>query len=152
MNTQQINGSGHSIWIFAVTSVAALLITGLVWYSIEESNNIKRSRRDLNKRPKYCLAFRVYMVGWLIMNGHLWWMRKSRAWSEILRNSDEGFEPLAKRAPPHENEYGALTACHYVAYHMNTCYSIRRNPFSFDNLPIAVTQGRESYSRYFTRT
>ena len=79
MNIQQINGSGHSIWIFAVTSIAALLITGTVLYSIEESNKIKASRRDLNKLPKYSLAFRMYMVGWLVTNGHVSWMRKSKA-------------------------------------------------------------------------
>lgn len=43
MNIQQINGSGHNIWVFAVTSIAALLFTGLTWFSIEAINHIKAS-------------------------------------------------------------------------------------------------------------
>ena len=134
MNIQQINGSGHSIWIFAVTSFAALLITGSVWYSIEEWNKLKASRRDLNKRPKYSLALRMYMVGWLVMNGHLSWMRKSKAWSAILENSDRGFRPTVRRAEPYESEYGYLTACHYVSYHMSRPRPSHSDAFSLQEL------------------
>ena len=144
MNIQQINGSGHSIWIFVVTSIAALVITGSVWYLIEEWNKIKASRRDLDKLPTYCLAFRIYMVGWLVMNGHLSWMRKSKAWSEILDNSYRGFEPTVRRAKPYESEYGSLTACHYVSYHMSQPWPSRSDPFSLDELPRGVLRGRRS--------
>lgn len=136
MNIQQINGSGHSIWIFAVTSVAALLITGSVWYSMEESTNIKASRRYLDQIPKYSPAFRMYMVGWLVTNGHLSWMRKSKAWSEILKNSDRGFEPTVRLAAPSRSKYGPLTACHYVSYHMNPPWPTRSDPFSLDEFPL----------------
>ena len=144
MNIQQINGSGHSIWIFVVTSVAALIITGSVWYLIEESNKMKASRRDLNKRPRYSLALRVYMVGWMAMNGHLSWMRKSKAWSEILENRDGGFKPRVRLAEPYESGYGFLTACHYVSYHMNPPRPrlSRFDPFSLDKLPFEMWQGR----------
>ena len=141
MNIQQINGSGHSIWIFVVTSIAALLITGSVWYSLEESNKMKATRQDLNKIPKYSLALRVYMVGWLVMNGHLSWMRKSRAWLAILENNDRGFEPTVRRAEPYRSGYGPLTACHYVSYHMNPPRPSCSDPFSLDNLPFGVVQG-----------
>ena len=49
MNIQQVNGSGHNIWIFAVTSVVALSVTGLTGYFIEEINKIRISLRKISK-------------------------------------------------------------------------------------------------------
>ena len=84
----------------------------------------------------------MYMVGWLVMNGHLSLMRKSKAWSEILQNNDQGFEPTVRRAEPYEGEYGSLTACHYVSYHMDPPRPSRSDPFSLDKLPFEVVQRR----------
>lgn len=71
MNIQQINGSGHNIWVFLVTAVLALLVTGLSWLVI-----IIASRRGLVVSAASLRVFepgirsRCYLLIWLICKGH----------------------------------------------------------------------------------
>ena len=135
MNIQQINGSGHNIWLFAITSVVALLITGVVWYSIEEINNIRIFYRDRRKAPRYGLAYRIYMLGWVVVNGGFPWLRQTGAWSQILSNSKNDFLPALKYKLPHGNpETPFRTACHYVAFFMSLPLWKPCDPFALDDI------------------
>ena len=40
MNLQQLNQNGQNFWSFVVTAIVALLITGLVWFSLELYNTV----------------------------------------------------------------------------------------------------------------
>ena len=145
MNIQQINGSGHNIWIFAVTSVVALLVTGLTWYSIEEINKVRVVLRKIDKdrlkgSPEYSLAFRVFMLWWLVLNGYLSWSWKTRAWSQILSNSDSEFHPLGEEHGFYRTNKGRKldTACDYVAYHMRCEKSHIINAFALIGVPDVI--------------
>ena len=66
MNLQQLNQSGQTIQSFVVTAIIALLITGLMWFCLEQYNSIvgwKREGRviDLGRdpTPKRSIALRV---------------------------------------------------------------------------------------------
>lgn len=141
MNIQQINGSGHSIWIFPVISVAALFVTGLTWYIIEEINKVRISLRKIAKDglgevSNNSLAFRMFMLWWLVQNGHLSWTWETRAWKQILSNSSSEFVPLRGNKIPWTREGRELkTACDYVAYHMNSEKVSNEKPFAIGGAP-----------------
>ena len=145
MNIQQINGSGHNIWTFAVTSVVALLVTGLTWYSIEEINKVRVVLRKIDKdrfkgSPEYSLAFRVFMLWWLVLDGHLSWSWKTRAWSQILGNSNSEFRPLGEEHRFYRTKKGRKldTACDYVAYHMSLGRSHTIEAFTLSGVPDVI--------------
>lgn len=106
--------------------MVALLVTGLTWYLIDEINKVRVILRKIDNdhldgSPEYSLAFRVFMLWWLVLNGNLSWSWKTRAWSQILGNSNSEFHPLGE-----EHKFGwtiggrkLYTACDYVAYHMS---------------------------------
>ena len=128
MNIQQINGSGHNIWVFAVTSITALSVTGLIWYLIEAVNDIRASAHLAQDQSgheilKYRRIYRIYMCVWLIANGHLTWMCTSGAWVRILMNDHSLFSPSAQDDPdftPYPIRQHDWGACDYVAYFMST--------------------------------
>lgn len=85
MNIQQINGSGHNIWIVVVTAAIALLATVYAWSLIEEIYKVRawraRSKEAVPRgRSRYGLAIRVFMIFWLISKGYSRWMWKTDAW------------------------------------------------------------------------
>ncbi len=118
MNVQQINQSGHSVWIVVITAVIALLVTGYSWSLIEGFYKVKawrgRSKEAVSQgRSKYGLAIRVFMIFGLIKEGHSRWMWKTNAWWQIITNSDSDFSPSdLLRMPP----FQGATACDYVSY------------------------------------
>ena len=120
MNIQQINGSGHNIWVFAVTSVVALVVTGATWYLIEIINGVRVSARVAQDfemgRPNYNLAYRLFMLWWLIIHGHSSWMWRTKAGFAILKNSDSFFPPSNEVNPSNPR---IASACDYVAYFMH---------------------------------
>lgn len=141
MNIQQINGNGHGLWVFIVTSVTALLITGATWYSIVETNNI-RAWKQYNsgipptEGPNYSLGVRIFMLVWLVRNGHASWMWKSRAFSEILTNSTRTFGPVNWQRMPRPGRCYKQpeTACEYVSFYTNPYNGWWVEPFSPDSL------------------
>ena len=148
MNIQQINGSGHNIWIFLVTAIIALLVTAITWYLIEETNhtrfwqqnNIISWQQDIPdqkpslKKSEYNLGVRVFMLLWLVIAGHLRWTIKSGALRAVLTKSDAKFlrgwsGGLFKPPSGFEN----WTACEYVHFFMNphsSRYHEKNDPFN----------------------
>ena len=68
MNLQQLNQSGRSIWSFLVTAIVSLLVTGSIWFCLEQYNSVadwKRKKDEKmmavlrNSEPKPSIAIRV---------------------------------------------------------------------------------------------
>lgn len=103
--------------------MVALLVTGLIWYLIEEINKVRVVLREIDEDSsngfmEYSLAFRVFMLWRLVLNGHLSWSWKTKAWSQILSNSNSEFRPLGAKYTRTKGGRKLYTACDYVAYHM----------------------------------
>ncbi|KAF6218137.1 hypothetical protein HO133_006096 [Letharia lupina] len=94
MNIQQLNHNGQNLWVFFVTAVVALLVTGgswvcskkaMAWY--KERAAVSRAYAKKEGKQEYGLLLRMAMLVWLVRNGHTAWMWKSGAWLAILMNS-----------------------------------------------------------------
>ena len=93
MNLQQLNQSGQNLWIFVLTGVTALLVTGLSWLCVEAITNYKgwpKEGSTDDSRRNESLAFRLALLVWLVKNGHTTWMWRSGAWLCILSNDKLG--------------------------------------------------------------
>ena len=93
MNLQQLNRSGQSLWVFIVTGVIALLVTGVSWLCVEVITSYKglpKKGRTDDSRRNNSFTFRVALFVWLVKNGHTAWMWHSGAWLCILSNSRLG--------------------------------------------------------------
>lgn len=115
MNLQQLNQSGQNLWVFIVTGVIALLVTGVSWLCVEIITSYKRLPRkgstDESRRNQN-LTFRLAVLVWLVKEGHTSWMWHSGAWLCVLSNEKLGkFRAKAGDRspwdPPEE-------ACNYV--------------------------------------
>lgn len=121
MNIQQLNKSGQNLWVFFVTAVVALLVTGgswlwsksiykaMLWYKLwyKQRPASHSTRNTRTQRREYGLLLRMAMLVWLVRDGHSYWMWNSGAWLAILIGSEvEGdAEDPGKRQP----------ACDYVS-------------------------------------
>lgn len=127
MNIQQINDSGHNIWIFAVTSLIALLFTGTMWYLIESINAVKNELRDIFREyaqqgpsaervrgsKNYSLGLRLRLLTYYIKNSRCAWREKCIVSIRILVNDSKTYydNPLnvdSSDLPIHQ------TVCRYV--------------------------------------
>ena len=93
MNIQQLNQSGQNIWVFIVTGVLALLITGMSWFCVEVITSYKGWPREGSTDDSHRdrgLVFRLALLVWLVKNGHTTWMWLSGAWLCILSNDKLG--------------------------------------------------------------
>lgn len=50
MNLQQLNQSGQTIRSFPITAISALLITGFMWFGLEQFNSVMEWRRKFDDR------------------------------------------------------------------------------------------------------
>ena len=124
MNIQQLNKSGQNIWVFIVTGVIALLITGVSWFCVEVITSYKgwpKEESTDNSRRNESLAFRLALLVWLVKNGRTTWTWHSRAWLCILSNDKLGkFRARADLQNLHSSGRGAAAmkrpekACDYV--------------------------------------
>ena len=68
MNLQQLNQSGQNVRSFVVTSILALIITGLMWFCLEQFNSVvdckrkSRERFGIDPSPKRSITLRVARV------------------------------------------------------------------------------------------
>ncbi|KAF6236376.1 hypothetical protein HO173_005467 [Letharia columbiana] len=97
MDIQQLNQKGQNLWVFFVTAVVALLVTGgswacsnsgykaMAWY--KEAAAVSGAYAKKGEKQEHGLLLRMAMLVWLVRNGHTVWMWKSRAWLAILMNS-----------------------------------------------------------------
>ena len=122
MNVQQINDSGHNIWLFAVVSLVALLITSITWFAIEDINKARARLQEIvaadkipdGERDYGSLSLRLYLLGWFIRHGSVPnqenpWSSKATASLPILTNSSVQFYRDPTDTAPE-------TACAHVAY------------------------------------
>ena len=101
MNLQQLNQSGQNLWVFIVTGVIALLVTGVSWLCVEVITSYKglpeKGSTDDSRRNE-SFTFRVALLVWLVKNGHTAWMWHSGAWLCILSNEKLGkFSAMARQ-------------------------------------------------------
>ena len=121
MNVQQLNQNGQSIWVFYVTALVALLVTGSSWVVSNAVYKVMswyhklaaRSAANDNKHEKreYDLPHRVAMLIWLVHNGHTVWMCMTGAWLAILVNSKVKSMNVAFTE---KEGLGKYAACDYV--------------------------------------
>ena len=93
MNLQQLNHSGQNLWVFVLTGVVALLVTGMAWLCVEVITNYKgwpRERSTEDSRRNNRLVFRLALLVWLVKNGYTTWMWRSGACLCILSNDKLG--------------------------------------------------------------
>ena len=124
MNLQQLNQSGQNLWVFIVTGVIALLVTGVSWICVEVITSYKGfpQSEDVSRR-KFSLTNRLAMLLWLFKEGHKSWMWHSGAWFCILSNDKLGKFLARARIRPGYQSYRSRTqvaydppekACNYV--------------------------------------
>ena len=94
MNIEQLNQSGQQLRVFFITTILALLVTGAVWFCVDQIKAYvtwRQGEADVGakQRSNYSIIVRAAMIVWLVKNGHATWMLKSRAWQHILRNSQQ---------------------------------------------------------------
>lgn len=123
MNLQQLNQNGQNLWVFIVTGVIALFITGVSWFCVEVITSYKgwinpRSRYDSRRYTK--LVSRLALLVWLVVNGHTTWMWRSGAWLCILSNDMLGkfharaWEDVSTQRISLYTEEWSDSACNYV--------------------------------------
>ena len=149
MNIQQVNNTGHNIWVFAITSFAALFVTGTTWYLIETINHVRASARSAQNffevdAPNYHLAFRLTMLWWLAMHGHISWMWNTMALSRILKNDNTSFISASEIKNSSSSGRRIVSACDYVAYFMNKENAFQAKVTFGINLFGWLHRGRES--------
>lgn len=44
MNLQQLNQSGQNVWVFVLTAIVSVLITGFIWFCLELFNSVVKFR------------------------------------------------------------------------------------------------------------
>ena len=121
MNLQQLNHNGKNLWVFIVTGVIALLITGVCWFCVEVITSYKGWPGEIgteNSRRSKSLAFRIALLVWLVKNGHTAWMWRSGAWLCILSNEKLGNFHAYAVVGPNEQRLHLIQlrekACDYV--------------------------------------
>ena len=135
MNIQQLNQNGQNLWVFLITAITTLLITGGLWSGISYINNSEgiewykereREREEastaardqqplLRKRGRrHSFITRLTLIVWLVRNGHTLWMWKSGALSALLLDAQKFGLKKKSAGGPWEwtNEFG--TASNYV--------------------------------------
>lgn len=119
MNIKQLNHSGQSLWVFFVTAVVALLVTGgswacsksgyraMAWY--KERAAVSGAYAKKEEKQEYGLLLRMAMFLWLVRQGYTAWMWTTGAWLAILMNSKT----------PGETRSGLFVepACSFVSEH-----------------------------------
>lgn len=149
MNIQQLNKSGQNLWVFFVTAVVALLVTGgswlwsksiykaMLWYKQQPASNSTNKRIV---RQEYGLLLRMAMLVWLVRNGHKAWMWKSGAWLAIL---------IGSKVPGKGECHGAgQAACDYVSKYSQRSESVRYTPFRVVGSSTWITWSPLSRSAY----
>ena len=116
MNIQQLNESGKSLWVFLLTALVTLAVTGCLWLLIELLNgyqNWKRGRPKLSQNKttsSYSMGERVAMIVWLLRHHHISWMKKTGAWWRIMANDRARYIKLEA-----ESEGLFMSVCDYVS-------------------------------------
>lgn len=65
MNLQQLNQSGQNVWSFLMTALVSLLVTGFMWFCLEEYNSFMAwihnpvDEYGRRRRPRHSVAVRV---------------------------------------------------------------------------------------------
>ena len=119
MNIEQLNGNGQHVWVFVLTAVVALTITGGSWYVIEQMNSYRKWQRRSTEQQydgdtQFSLVVRFAMIALLLSKGHTRWMFQSGAWWRLItdhRSRYVGFYDQGK---------GSLTAGEYVSKHIRS--------------------------------
>ena len=119
MNLEQLNGNGQQVWVFIVTALVALTITGGSWFVIEQINNIRNwQRRSAEEQydgsTHFSLAVRLAMIALLYSKGHSRWMFKSGAWWRLIIDHRSRFIGL------YDNRKGSLTAGEFVSKYIRS--------------------------------
>ena len=93
MNLEQLNGSGQHLWVFIITAVITLSITGCSWFVIEQINSYFKWRKRSSDEPydgntQFTLAVRLALLVFVSSQGNFFGMFKSGVWWRILTNDD----------------------------------------------------------------
>ncbi len=131
MNIEQLNGSGQHLWVFILTAVITLVVTGGSWFIIEQVNSYpwwrkRRSDTPYNGETQFSLVVRLALLVYLVSNGHSQWMLKSGAWWRIIIDH----RSLVKDGCVLQKDNGRLTAGEYVSKYSTREYD---GPAFFDD-------------------
>ncbi len=120
MNLNELNGSGKSFRVFLTTAIIALLVTGALWFLLEEVNNYLRWRKWKHApRERFTIGSRIGMLAWL-QRYHTKWMWESGFWWRILINS-------GARVPIDDSD---LSACEIISQYGPPGFDQSFDPFS----------------------
>ena len=90
MNIEQLNGSGQHFWVFVITAVVTLALTGGSWWTIEQINSYGKWRKrrfeyEYDGKTSFTLAVRLALIAELASITQAYWF-KSGAWWRVLVN------------------------------------------------------------------
>lgn len=122
MNLQQLNQEGQQLWVFITTAALAVIITGGIWWTINQVNSVRRwirkpelvDKSDNKRDPQYSIGVRLAMLYYLVFSGHMKWMFRSNIWLRVLANSKKVGDTVHDEFPP-PPEYTTTVAGHYIS-------------------------------------
>ena len=119
MNIEQLNGNGQQVWVFILTAVVALTITGGTWFVIEQINSYRKWQRrsteeQYDGNTHFSLAARLAMIVLLLSKGHTGWMFGSGAWWRVI------IDHRSRYIAEYDHRNGSLTAGEYVSRYIRT--------------------------------
>lgn len=114
MNIEQLNGNGQHVWVFILTAVVALTITGGSWFVIEQINSYRKwQRRSTDEQydgnTHFSLAVRLALIALLLSRGHTRWTFKSGAWWRLI------IDHRSRYIGGYDHRQGSLTAGEFVS-------------------------------------
>ena len=152
MNLQQLNNQGQQIRVFVITTIVALLLTILIWFSVElrqtdlhmrwlrlKHTNNHHHHHQASSTPKNNtkipgLMTRISLLKFLCRR-HAGWMWATNAWLCILTNDRWGRIYFDDRdiyiGTPEVRDFNQMTVCEYVTLHADKTHCSWYDPRIF---------------------
>ena len=119
MNIQVLSGEGASLADFTYAATVIIIGTGACWFACVQYDGYHewktkiKTKRPMRQPSGYCLAARLVMLVWLLLEGHVAWLWTSKAWIGLLTDNRFGeFRPYPNDANwPHDS------ACEHVTHY-----------------------------------
>ena len=158
MNIQELNGNGRNIWIFILTALIALLITGGFWFLIEVVNALPVWRQERSSStkipgsgPSFSIGFRVIMIVWLVWTRHVRWLWTSGALYCILTNDLYG--PIKMPLPLIHSEDGVTkfeSTGRYVTFYSQYIGDPYNEGYAFDYRIWTLDDSHDVWTRFIS--
>ena len=92
MNVQEINSTGHLMWVVIVTGIALLFGALVLWLLSNRVMKWYDDPKNFHSREGQPWAERKRSLFWLFHHGYISWMMRSGIWFSLLTDGRFGFQ------------------------------------------------------------